>query len=185
MKKVLPLIISYIFFASNCSGQKEINLLNYPIDDLEGIVATQYSGVYRNFDFKYMNGAALFYLVPKDIPSQWLKIQFAQINGNNDSEKEDILLKNLNNKSFREISKDFNIYVFHTDKKYLIKTPMMDSPYTPIIPRTVHLYQLIFNKNEIERLDSLTINTFQDESKEIIWMNNFITDLIKNKEGIK
>jgi len=179
MKKIVSLII-ILLFAYSCSGQKEINFLNYPIDDLEGIVTTQYDGVYRNFDFNYLNGMALFYLVPKENPGQWFKNKLAEINGNNDSDKEDILLDSLNKKSFRELSKEFNIYVFHTDKKYLNKTPEMDDPYTPKVPRTIYLYELNFNKNEIEKLDSLILKTFQNESNEMIWINNFLSDKIKN-----
>jgi len=80
--------------------------------------------------------------------------------------------------SFIEISNDFNIYVFHTEKKYLKKTPSMDSPYTPKIPRIVYLYKLNFNNNIIDKIDSLYISTFQDEFKEIIWIDNFLSDLI-------
>jgi len=89
MKNIVLQIIIFVFICS-CSIQKNINFLNYPIDDFEGIVSTKYEGVYRNFDFKFLNGSTLFYLIPKENANQ-----LYLINGKNDSDYEDILLNNL------------------------------------------------------------------------------------------
>lgn len=149
--------------------QNHIDFINYPIDDLEGITSTDTAGVYRNFDFNYLNGETMFILVPKIGAKKWYHQQASQYN---DEDADTMIDKKLSQRSFKDLSKEFTIFIFHTPKKYLKYTPNLDAPYTPQTPRTVFLYEYNNTDKSWKTIDSLTIKNTDDGEKENEWREN-------------
>ena len=167
-------IILFALFANSCDGQKRnqvISFLDYPIDNVEGIVTTKYDGIYRNFDFNYQNGYTAFYLIPEIGGQNWYQKQLLIIEDVDDND--DFLTETLSKKSFRELSQDFNIYVYHVDKKYLMETPELDYPYTLKIPRVALVYFLDFSNDKMIKIDQLEINDGKDSWS---WLESFLNN---------
>lgn len=157
---------------------KSIDFLAYPIDDLEGIATEGHEGVFRNFDFSYRDGEAFFILIPKIGAEKWYAINKNKYSGKG-YEIDTKICKDLNKRGFKELSKDFNIWVLYTDIKYLKKKPKMDSPYSPKIPREINVY---FYKDELKKweiVDNFIIKNENDEGKENKWREGFIDKIVK------
>lgn len=151
-----------------------IDFISYPIDDLEGITSTGTEGVYRNFDFTYRDGETMFILVPKIGAEKWYLQQASQYK-NQDADT--MIDKKLSQQSFKELRKEFNIFIFHTPKKFLKHTPNMDAPYTPQTPRTVFLYEYNSSDNSWKTIDSFTLKSESDEAKANEWRENAMSKL--------
>lgn len=193
--------IAAVFLATSCNGQEKektvsnnsieisnkekgvskINFIDYPIDDLEGITSTQFEGIYRNFDFKYSDGEVTFILIPKMSSEKWYKQQ-ANIYKNRDLDLS--IETKLNNDSFKNLSKEFEIWVFHTPKKYLKRTPNMDSPYSLLIPRKIFLYQYNSSENKWIETDHFIVNNGSDEAKANHWRENIISNFVIHSDNI-
>ncbi|BAP30549.1 hypothetical lipoprotein [Chryseobacterium sp. StRB126] len=154
--------------------QENIDFINYPIDDLEGITGTGTEGVYRNFDFSYQDGETMFILVPKIGAGKWYS---QQINQYKDQDADAMIDKKLSQQSFKKLSKEFNIFIFHTPKKYLKHTPNLDAPYTPQTPRTIFLYEYNNTDNSWKTIDHFTLKSEDDEGKANEWRENATSKL--------
>ncbi|MFC6269755.1 hypothetical protein [Frigoriflavimonas asaccharolytica] len=149
----------------------EINFINYPIDDFEGITSTKYNGIYRSFDFKYTNGETMFILSPKSGNEKWYSEQENKYKGKDvDAEIE----KNLNQQSFKLLSNEFDVWVFHTPKENMKKTPKMDAPYTPLIPRKIFFYKYDSSKNNWSIVNTYSIENEKEEAKANEWQESNI-----------
>lgn len=145
---------------------ENIDFINYPVDDLEGITSTGIAGVYRNFDFNYKNGETTFILVPKIGAEKWYTQQKKQYK-NQDADT--MIDKKLNQQSFKELSKEFNIFIFHIPKKYLKHTPDRDAPYTPQTPKTIFLYKYYSYYNSSYIIEDFIIRNEGEEAKANEW----------------
>nr|WP_294784910.1 hypothetical protein [uncultured Flavobacterium sp.] len=171
---------------SNKKKEKVLNnidFLNYPVDDLEGITGEGNVGVYRNFDFDYRNGEALFILIPKIGAEKWSLMTRNKYSGK-EYEIDDKISKDLSKRSFKDLSKDFNIWVFYTDKKYLEKTPNMDSPYSAKIPRRIDVYFLNDKLNKWSIVNSFSLENKNDEVKENRWREDFIGKIVAKSNSL-
>lgn len=153
---------------------QNVDFVSYPIDDLEGITSTRYDGIYRSFDFRYTNGETTFILVPKIGGGKWYNQQTAKYK-NQDTDA--AIEKNLNQQSFKNLSKEFDIWIFHTPKEFLKHTPNMDAPYTPLIPRNIFFYKYDSLKNSYTNVDMFLVNNEKDEAKANEWRENIIAKL--------
>ncbi|WP_160136689.1 hypothetical protein [Chryseobacterium sp. c4a] len=145
---------------------ENIDFINYPVDDLEGITSTGTAGVYRNFDFNYKNGETTFILVPKIGAEKWYTQQTKQYK-NQDADT--MIDKKLSQQSFKDLSKEFNIFIFHIPKKYLKHTPDRDAPYTPQIPRTIFLYKYNSDDNSWNIIEDFIVRNEGKEAKANEW----------------
>ncbi|SDI15657.1 hypothetical protein [Chryseobacterium jejuense] len=161
--------------------QENIDFINYSIDDLEGITSTGTEGVYRNFDFSYRDGETLFILVPKIGAAQWYSQQASQYK---DQDADTMIDKKLSQQSFKGLSKEFNIFIFHTPKKYLKHTPNLDAPYTPQIPRTLFVYEYNTTNNSWKTIDYFDIKNDNDEVKANEWRENFTSKLSSSERKV-
>ena len=157
----------------------KINFIDYPIDDFEGIVSTQFDGIYRNFDFKYRNGETTFILVPKIGSEKWYSEQKNKIH-NQDIDA--TIEKGLNQQSLKILSKEFDFWVFHTSKEFLKSTPNMDAPYTPLTPRKIFLYQYNTSSNTWKIADTFSVDNDNDEAKANQWRESKILKLKTKQE---
>lgn len=160
---LIALVISLASCKNNNKKNQEPDYFNYSITDPDGLVTTPFDGVYQYFDYNDKDGLLYFYLIPKTI----------------DTRRDPYLPETLNKKSFKELSEEFTICVFHTGRKYLKATPELDFPYTPIVPRTIDLYKLDFAQNKMEKTSSLELKTEQDEDKENNWMESCLEGFLK------
>ncbi|UEQ76491.1 hypothetical protein [Chryseobacterium arthrosphaerae] len=151
----------------------DTDFISYPVDDLEGITSTGYNGIYRNFDFNYRNGETIFILVPKAGAEKWYRQKVKQYKKETDARIE----KYLNGQSFRSLSKEFDILIFHTPKKFLKHTPEMDAPYIPLPQRKIFLYQYNSTNNTWKTIDTFTVNRDDDEAKASQWRENHMVKL--------
>lgn len=186
MKKTLP--FCFILLVTACKQSEKSNIeknispktstkidfINYPVDDLEGITGTGDEGVYRNFDFNYKDGETMFILIPKIGAKNWYSQQVTQYQG---QDVDSMIDANLSKQSFKSLSKEFNICIFHTPKKYLKHTPNLDAPYTPKLPRKVFLYQYDSNKNIWNTIDTFAVNNENDEAEENKWREKMMSKL--------
>lgn len=154
--------------------ETNIDFFSYPIDDLEGITSTGTEGVYRNFDFSYRDGETMFILVPKIGAAKWYSQQAIQYK---DQDIDTMIDKKLSQQSFKSLSKEFNIFIFHTPKKYLKYTPNLDAPYTPQTPRTIFLYEYNTSENSWKTIHHFYIKNDNDEVKANEWRENFTSKL--------
>lgn len=159
---------------SNIDPSEKIDFINYPIDDLEGITTTAHEGIYRNFDFEYRDGETMFILVPKIGAAKWYQQQVTKYQG---QDADTMIDKDLNKQSFKTLSKEFDIWIFHTPKKFLKHTPNMDAPYTPQIPRKIFLYKYNEANNSWSTMDTFTINNDNDEVKSNEWRESTMNKL--------
>ena len=166
---------------TNLEKESVINFIDYPIDDVEGITSEGHEGVYRNFDFSYTNGEAYFLLVPKIGSNKWYSIQEEKYK-NSGQNIDSSIEKKLNSISFKQLSGDFDIWVFHIPKKYLLHTPNLDSPYTPKVPRTIFVYKYVNGKWNI--VNKYTINNNKDENAENDWRQKTINNIINQTNHI-
>lgn len=182
MKKIIPFCFLLLFTGCKKASENStktsapttsapdtadnIDFINYPVDDLEGITGTGTEGVYRNFDFNYRNGETMFVLVPKIGPEKWYRQQVSQYK---DEDADTMIGKKLSRRSFKDLCKEFNLFIFHTPKKYLKHTPNMDSPYTPQTPRTEFLYEYNSINNSWKTIDSFTLKSGDDEANANAW----------------
>lgn len=159
-----------------------IDFLTYPVDDLEGITGEGHVGVYRNFDFDYRNGEALFILIPKIGAEKWSLMTRSKYSGK-EYEIDNKISKDLSKKSFQDLSKEFNIWVFYTAKKYLKKTPNMDSPYSAKIPRAIEVYFLNDTLKKWDIVKNFSVENENDEIQENKWRNNFINKIVEKSNS--
>ena len=160
---------------STTNEESKINFIDYPIDDLEGITSEGHEGVYRNFDFNYTNGEAYFLLVPKIGPNKWYSTQKKTFK-NSSKDIDASIEKKLNSMSFKQLSGDFDIWVFHIPKIYMRHTPNMDTPYSPKIPRTTFVYKYINGKWEV--INKYIVNSSKDEEHENNWRQKMFDNII-------
>jgi len=195
MREVIRIIFCFLFFTIliNCQKNRKgnnvnnetkvsqnLDFINYPIDDLEGITSTQYDGIYRNFDYKYSNGEATFILVPKVGAENWYT---QQINKYTNQDVDAAIERSLNEQSFKKISNDFDIWVFHIPKEFLKYTPNMDAPYTQLIPRKVFLYKYDSSNNSYVTIDIFNVHNESDVLKEDKWRENYINKLASQRKN--
>ena len=154
--------------------QENVNFISYPIDDLEGITGTGQNGIYRNFDFEYRNGETMFVLVPKTGAEKWYH---QKVNQYKNQDADDMIEKYLNGQTFKKLSKEFKILIFHTPKKFLKHTPEMDAPYTPLPHREIFLYEYNDANNSWTTIDTFAINSDEDEAKAHEWRQKHMEKL--------
>ena len=151
----------------------QLDLLKYLED-----ICVEDDGVFKNCDELFTkDGSSLFFIiVPKTGASKWYLNQTKNLKGEI-YEVNNQLTDKIKKIKKENLSKEFNIWVFYTDKKYT-EFVGLDSPYNFKTPRIVNLYRLIPGENNWEMIDSFDVKNNIDEEKESEWQNAFIDKTI-------
>ena len=151
----------------------EINFLEN-LDD----ICVEDDGVFKNCDELFSkDGASLFFIIiPKEGAKNWYDKQTKNLSGEI-FEINNKLTDQIEKIRKEDLSKEFDIWLFYTDKKYT-EYVGMDSPYNYKTPRITELYFLKSGKNDWIKLESFKINNDKDETKETEWRSTFIDKVI-------
>ncbi len=195
MKKGILLITLIVYTLTSC--QEKPSKLNININTTEGRInknnhnkkenqsiafleslddiCVEDDGVFKNCDELFTkDGSSLFFIIiPKIGAKTWYDKQTENIKGEI-YEVNNILIERI--KKNKNISDEFDIWVFFTDKKYT-EFVGMDSPYNLKIPRIVDLYYLK-STNNWEKLQRFEVLNEKDEEKENNWRNDYIEKII-------
>lgn len=202
MKRLILIIAGSLIALSSCQEntgqQKSAKFTDSPalVTEKKGLVADkQFSkqdylaalqeicvednGVFKNCDELFgKDGSSYFFLIiPKDGAQVWYEKVSKDLKGPV-YEKNDSLSAKIQKIDKDNLSKDFDVWVFYTDKKYT-KHVGMDAAYNVINPHTTELYYLRSGKNDWEKLDSIIIKNDSEVQKEIQWRDNFINKAIQ------
>ncbi|MEW5675959.1 hypothetical protein ABGT15_06560 [Flavobacterium enshiense] len=109
-------------------------------------------------------GNLVTYLIPKDF------LFFQKHSGYIEKWDYEKLEAYVNRLSIEEFKKQFDIYVFLVDKKYLIPTPGYDSPYDFKEKYQTDLYQ--YQNNSWKKIDQLV--SLQSGNEAMNWRDNFV-----------
>ncbi|WP_394773623.1 hypothetical protein [Flavobacterium sp.] len=193
MKKGILLIALVIYAISSCqensrkledkknisensvviNNEKE----NQNIDFLKNLqdICVEDDGVFKNCDELFTKeGSSLFFIIiPKIGAKKWYDYQSKNLKGEI-YEVNNALIEKV--KKSKITSKDFNIWVFFTDKKYT-KYVGLDSSYNLKIPRITDLFYLN-SKNKWDKLQSFKVSDEKDDIKENEWRRNYIDKII-------
>lgn len=200
MKKILILNTLIISVLCNCQnkntevikGDKIVKIIdsneinnvthskNLQLDFLKNLedICVEDDGVFKNCDELFTkDGSSLFFIiVPKIGASKWYLNQTKKIKGEI-YEVNNQLTDQIKKTKKENLIKEFNIWVFYTDKKYT-EFVGLDSPYNFKTPRVVNLYRLILGDTNWEMIDHFDVKNNKDEEKEIEWQNSFIDKII-------
>ena len=164
---------------------KEVVELNF-LEELQEICVED-DGVFKNCDELFSkNGSSLFFIIiPKAGAKNWFNKESENLKGEI-FEINNKLIDKIKKIKKENLSKEFDIWLFYTDKKYT-EYVGMDSPYNYKTPRITDLYFLKSGKNDWQKLESFKINNDKDEIKENVWRTTFIDKIIKesNENNIK
>ncbi|MCD7970552.1 MAG: hypothetical protein LUF87_09385 [Alistipes sp.] len=116
----------------------------------ERVIGTEYPGVFRS-GLSFSDGLTMFLFIPKDEPETWEKRELEKMTVVRDDDKYDVLVERLNEMSYKELSGQFYIYVWHVPAKYLLYFPTGDQPYMPDMraPWEEAVYRLDYDSGEI------------------------------------
>lgn len=198
MKKEILLITLIFYSLTSCQKKSnQINninaksITNVKIEDKKEIqrvdflkelddICVEDDGVFKNCDELFTKeGSSLFFIIiPKIGAKNWYTKQTENLKGEI-YEVNKILTDKVKNK--KNISDEFDVWIFFTDKKYT-EFVGMDSPYNFKIPRIVDLYYLKSN-NTWEKLESFKVLTEKDEVKENEWRQNYLDKIINESNN--
>lgn len=153
------------------------DFINYPIDSIDGIVDFG-DGVFRNYDYSRKQGEVLFIIVSKIGKTKWKNYIEKKYKNLDYLKTSNHITDSLSKLSLKELSKEFNLWVFFTPKKYLKYTPNLDTQYTPQIPREIFLYQYDPKKDLWNVYSSYKVEGGNDHENK--WLNEKIEE-ISNK----
>ena len=156
---------------------KEISKIDF-LQNLDDICAED-DGVYKNCDELFTkDGTYLsFLLIPKVGSENWYKNESKKLKGEI-FEVDNALIKKIKNIKKADLSLNFDVWVFYTNKRYTTYVGM-DTPYNLKTPRIVELYYLKSGKNNWEKQEIFEVKNEKDESKENKWRRDFIDKAIK------
>ncbi|WP_149205765.1 hypothetical protein [Flavobacterium johnsoniae] len=192
-KNVLFLFLLFIFQIAGCK-QNEIKKNNEIKESIENKPTTSinflsfldeicwegHKGVFKNCDELFTDkGHMFFIIIPKGGAENSYNKQMNNFSVKDVWKKEDKILEQINKCLVSNLEKDFNIWVFYVDVKFLKRNPDMDSPYSPVNPRKV---QVCFYKEKLKRwdvIDVIDINNEKDESNFNNWRENYINSIVK------
>jgi len=137
-------------------------------------ICVEDNGVFKNCDELFgQDGSAYFFLIiPKAGAQTWYEAASKDLKGPT-YERNDSLKAKIQNIDKDKLSKDFDVWVFYTDKKYT-KHVGMDAAYNIINPHTTELYYLRSGKNNWKKLETFNVNNDNEVQKEIKWRDDFI-----------
>ena len=141
-------------------------------------ICVEDDGVFKNCDELFSkDGTSLFFIIiPKAGAKNWYDKETKNLKGEI-FEINNKLTNKIKKIKKEDLSKEFDIWLFYTDKKYT-EHVSMDSPYNFKTPRITDLYFLKSGKNDWQKLESFKINNDKDETKGNEWRSAFIDKII-------
>ena len=141
-------------------------------------ICVEDDGVFKNCDELFSkDGTSLFFIIiPKAGAKNWYDKETKNLKGEI-FEINNKLTNKIKKIKKEDLSKEFDIWLFYTDKKYTEHTSM-DSPYNFKTPRITDLYFLKSEKNDWQKLENFKINNDKDETKGNEWRSAFIDKII-------
>jgi hypothetical protein len=200
MKKIFLISAIFVCTLNSCNDKKveesktdeivknvettEVNSIsnqgNLQIDFLKELqeICVEDDGVFKNCDELFTkDGSSLFFIIiPKMGAKNWFENQTKNLNGEI-YEINNRLTDKLTNIKKENLSKEFDVWVFYTDKKYT-EFVGLNSPYNFKTPRVVELYYLKSGKNDWQIIDTYKVKNDKYDEKEIEWRNAFIDKVI-------
>lgn len=159
----------------------EVNFLSF----LHELCWEGHKGVFKNCDELFTEkGHMFFVIIPKKGAENWYKEQMKKVDDSNIWKNEDVILEKINANGISNLSKDFNIWMFFTDIKYLKKTPEMDSSYISIIPRKIDMYFFNDKIKKWDVVDTFEIKNNKDESQENAWRQNNLDSIVRKSNKL-
>jgi len=142
-------------------------------------ICVEDNGVFKNCDELFgQDGSAYFFLIiPKAGAQTWYEAASKDLKGPT-YERNDSLKAKIQNIDKDKLSKDFDVWVFYTDRKYT-KHVGMDAAYNIINPHTTELYYLRSGKNNWKKLEIFSVNNDNEVQNEIQWREDFINKAIR------
>jgi len=173
MKNIALLLL---ILTSLCSAQQKVSTdFLASLDD----ICVEDDGVFKNCDELYSkDGSALFFIIiPKIGAQKWYTTEVKGLKGAT-YEKNNVLTGKIQKINKADLSKQFDVWVFYTDKKYTTRVDM-DNAYNLKTPRITTLYYLKSGKDNWEKQDDFEVKTEADDAIEITWQSNFIDKAIR------
>lgn len=138
-------------------------------------ICVEDEGIFKNCDELFSkDGASLFFLIiPKTGAKNWHQAEIRNLTGPV-YEKNNALSAKIKAISKDEMSRNFDVWVFYTDKMYTEHVGM-DAAFNVKNPHITDLYFLKSGRKNWQKLESFKVNTADDVEKEIRWRDDFIS----------
>lgn len=129
------------------------------------------SGLLQTGNIDIKKGGYEIYLISKEGANNWF-------DNLNEKGKYEATLKKINNSQPKEISKDFDIWVFYTSKDYI--TELEDESLGNKVPSIVRLYYLKAASNKWIEIENYDIKNEDDKIKFNDWKQKKLEELLNN-----